>query len=96
MTRIPQLELGIQKAISDEPNIAGESLREQFGKLLLHSLRALEQSMDQIPTMVVVIDALDECEQDNDIRIILPESFKGIHTKSQLSSSYACEVETYI
>jgi hypothetical protein len=71
MTRIPQLELGIRKAISDEPNIARKSLREQFEKLVLRPLLALEQPENQIPTMVVVIDALDECEEENDIQMIL-------------------------
>ncbi|KGO35946.1 NACHT nucleoside triphosphatase [Penicillium expansum] len=69
--RIPQLEVGIQKAISDDPDIAGKSIREQFEKLLLQPVLSLKGSKTQIPTMVIVIDALDECEDDNDIPVIL-------------------------
>lgn len=69
--RIPQLELGVQKAISDDPNISGKSLREQFKKLLPQPLLNLKQPKNQISTLVIVIDALDECEDDSDIRVIL-------------------------
>ena len=69
--RIPQLELGVQKAISEDPDIAGKSPREQFEKLLLQPLLSLNQSKDVIPTMIIVIDALDECDDDNDIRLVL-------------------------
>lgn len=67
----PQLIPGIQKAISDDPNVAAKSLKEQFDKLLLRPLLDLRQSTGQFPTAIIVIDALDECEVDNDIRVIL-------------------------
>lgn len=66
---LPQLIPAIQKAINDDPALVAKSLKEQFDKLLL--LLSLEHSTKQIPTMVIVIDALDECEEDNDIRVIL-------------------------
>lgn len=68
---IPQLIPGIQKAISDDPDLAGKSLKEQFDKLLIQPLLDLEQPVEQIPNTVVVIDALDECDVDSDIRLIL-------------------------
>lgn len=71
VVRIPQLILGIQKALDDEPDIAGKSLKQQFDKLLLQPLVSLKSSDSQIPTVVIVIDALDECERDEDVRIIL-------------------------
>ncbi|KAJ9481264.1 hypothetical protein VN97_g12229 [Penicillium thymicola] len=67
----PQLIPGIQKAISDDPHFAAKSLKDQFDKLLLRPLLDSEQSTGQSPTAVIVIDALDECEVDNDIRVIL-------------------------
>ncbi|KAJ5141799.1 NACHT and WD40 domain protein [Penicillium atrosanguineum] len=67
----PQLIPGIQKAINDDPSLGTRSLKEQFDKLLLQPLLSLEHSTEQIPTTVIVIDALDECEGDNDIRVIL-------------------------
>ncbi|OQD81053.1 hypothetical protein PENANT_c030G04575 [Penicillium antarcticum] len=62
---------GIQKAISDDPNLASKSLKEQFDKLLLRPLLDFEPSTRHSPTTVIVIDALDECESDNDIRVII-------------------------
>ncbi|KAJ5556988.1 hypothetical protein N7494_000903 [Penicillium frequentans] len=68
---LPQLMPGVRKAMYNDPDIASKSLKEQFDKLLFQPLLSLKQSDHQIPTMVIVIDALDECELDNDIRIIL-------------------------
>jgi len=69
---IPQLTPGTQKAIEDDPYISEKSLGEQFDKLLLQPL--LNMDLDQIATRVIVIDALDECESEenkDDIRAIL-------------------------
>jgi hypothetical protein len=69
VTCIPQLIPSIQKAIEDDPSISDKMLREQFQKLILRPL--LEMKGGRTATMVIVIDALDECEQEDDIRIIL-------------------------
>ncbi|PGG94975.1 hypothetical protein AJ79_10335, partial [Helicocarpus griseus UAMH5409] len=63
---MPQLLPSIHKAIEDDPNISEKALREQFEKLILQPLLEMKQS--QIARMVIVIDALDECEQEDDIR----------------------------
>jgi hypothetical protein len=62
---IPQMRPSIQNAIEDDPDISGRVLREQFEKLILQPILAINQ------TMVIVIDALDECDQEDDIRVIL-------------------------
>jgi hypothetical protein len=62
---------GVRKAIDDNPDIITKSLREQFEKLLLQPLQNIKQSDYQTPTIVIVIDALDECERTDDIRVIL-------------------------
>ncbi|KAJ5825710.1 hypothetical protein N7474_002848 [Penicillium riverlandense] len=67
--RLPHLVPSVQKAIQIDPSIATKSLREQFGKLLLEPFRSLGPSDTQ--NIVIVIDALDECEHDDDIRVIL-------------------------
>ncbi|PCG88247.1 hypothetical protein PENOC_111850 [Penicillium occitanis (nom. inval.)] len=69
VTSIPQLMPSIQKAIEDDPDISEKMLREQFEKLILQPL--LGTKCGQTSTMVIVIDALDECEQEDDIRLIL-------------------------
>ncbi|KAH8690887.1 putative G-protein beta WD-40 repeat-containing protein [Talaromyces proteolyticus] len=66
---IPQLTPHIQTAIKDDPNISEKVVREQFEKLILQPLLKIEQGLTT--TIVIVIDALDECEQEDDIRVIL-------------------------
>lgn len=66
---VPQLVPNIQKSIEDDPHISGRVLREQFEKLILQPLIAVNPGPNTI--ILVVIDALDECDQDDDIRNIL-------------------------
>jgi hypothetical protein len=68
---IPQLIPSIQKAIHDDSEISTKGLKEQFDKLLLKPLLDLHLSAVLIPTVVIVVDALDECELDNDVQLIL-------------------------
>ncbi|CRG89769.1 putative WD repeat-containing protein all2124 [Talaromyces islandicus] len=68
---IPQLIPGVTKAIHEEPNITAKSLKEQFNKLLLQPLLGIKQFDYPINTKVIVVDALDECEREEDVRVIL-------------------------
>ncbi|KAH8425539.1 ATP-binding protein [Aspergillus melleus] len=67
---IPQMVPGIQKALGEDPTIPGKSLREQFNKLMLQPLRATNHG-EAMNFTVIVIDALDECEPEEDVEIIL-------------------------
>ena len=69
VTSIPPLTPYIQKAIEDDPLISEKVLREQFERLLLQPLLGINQATT--PTMVIVIDALDECERVEDVQAIL-------------------------
>lgn len=69
--RIPQLRSPMQRAVTEDPYIGTKAMSEQFDKLLLEPLQELEQSGISMPILLVVIDALDECEGDKDIRLIL-------------------------
>jgi hypothetical protein len=68
---IPELLPYLQQAVLHDPDIAGKTMREQFDKLLLQPLLSLGRSNFPDQTVVVVVDALDECEGDDDIRLIL-------------------------
>jgi hypothetical protein len=57
-------------AISAHSHIAHQALREQWRLLVLGPLSMLRGS-DSADRYVLVIDALDECEDENDIRTIL-------------------------
>lgn len=64
-----QLLPGISEALQNDPTISAKSLSEQFNKLLFEPLQILEPS--QTTAMVIVIDALDECEKEHDIEVLL-------------------------
>ena len=70
ITAAPQLEPYVSKAIKDDPDISIKSLREQFNKLLLQPICTMDKNQSSIK-MVLVIDALDECDGQDDIRVIL-------------------------
>ncbi|KAJ5494255.1 hypothetical protein N7463_010342 [Penicillium fimorum] len=71
MLRISELRSGVQKALDHDPDIISKSPREQFEKLLLQPLLDLNQLGQQPQIVVIVIDALDECEHEQDIRNII-------------------------
>ncbi|RDW79078.1 uncharacterized protein DSM5745_05930 [Aspergillus mulundensis] len=69
--KIPELGFGVQKALKDDPGIASKSLEEQFNKLLLQPLLDLDKSGQQTRSAVIVVDALDECKPDDDVRNVV-------------------------
>jgi len=65
---LPVLRTSISDAINDNPDIVERGLREQWNQLILNPLKnAPTQSIQ----LVVVIDALDECDSMQDIQLIL-------------------------
>ncbi|KAE8132176.1 hypothetical protein BDV38DRAFT_288020 [Aspergillus pseudotamarii] len=89
VTRHRQLVPDVLKAIKNEPSISSKFLREQFDKLLYQPL--LNLCPDQSITIVIVIDALDECEGEDNMRLILQLLFKlqdiqSVHLRVFLTS----------
>jgi len=68
---MPEMMPAVSRAIDTNPNISEKWMKEQFEKLILEPLLAMQCDTAQVPTRVVVIDALDECERDEDIKTIL-------------------------
>jgi hypothetical protein len=56
--------------VAKHNNIADEALRDQWKQLILQPLSMLKANSLQSP-LILVVDALDECAGDNDVRIIL-------------------------
>jgi hypothetical protein len=67
---IPSLRHYICDAISNCKDIASRSLRDQWSQLILFPLSKLGSSSSS-SSYVLVIDALDECDKDEHIRMIL-------------------------
>ncbi|KAL2864135.1 WD domain protein [Aspergillus lucknowensis] len=70
-TKIPGLHAAIIQVIRDNPRISAKPLKEQFDELIHKPLHSLTQSKRQSSRLVIVVDALDECDHDNDIQVIL-------------------------
>jgi hypothetical protein len=67
---IPGIEQYICDAVTERRDIASQSLRDQWHQLVLRPLSKLNGSRSQSP-YILVVDALDECDDDNNIRVIL-------------------------
>jgi hypothetical protein len=67
----PGMLPGIRKTLDEDSNISHKALKDQFEKLILQPLVGIKQARSQASARVVVIDALDECEREADIRAIL-------------------------
>jgi hypothetical protein len=61
----------IRKALDEDSAISQRALKDQFEKLILQPLLEIKQARSPVLTRVVIIDALDECEREQDIRVIL-------------------------
>ena len=59
---IPQTKDAIYQALSDDPLLPDEILRNQFQQLIVEPLMQLKET-DTFPS-VIVVDALDECDDD--------------------------------
>ncbi|KAF3190661.1 hypothetical protein TWF788_008182 [Orbilia oligospora] len=88
LPRIPALIPHIRTAVDEEPEIAAKSLEKQFNNLILYPLRELSQV--SLP-LILVIDALDECDGDEIIRQVIYllakiQALKTIHMRIFLTS----------
>lgn len=68
---IPGVAPFIKKAIDADPDIVSKTLREQFEKLIREPLSKAAATPSTPLSVVMVIDALDECEREADIRLLI-------------------------
>ncbi|KAF3096547.1 hypothetical protein TWF102_006527 [Orbilia oligospora] len=78
----------IQRAIQLNPDISTKALNEQFDKLVLQPLSGTRLATHRAK-LVLVVDALDECEEKENIRII-------IYLLSQLKSINTMDVRVFL
>ncbi|KAJ4178401.1 hypothetical protein NW755_013240 [Fusarium falciforme] len=67
INRLPEIGPLVIKAIEDEPDLPNKFIQEQFEKLILNPLHGVSAS----GVLVLVIDALDECDRVADVRLIV-------------------------
>lgn len=70
-TKKPAIAPYIKNAINSNPTISDKGLKEQFDKLILQPLSAISPKTRKAEFMVIVIDALDECDLENEVKVII-------------------------
>ncbi|KAG7427685.1 Vegetative incompatibility protein HET-E-1 [Fusarium oxysporum f. sp. raphani] len=68
---VPATAFAIKNTIDTYPAIIGKGVREQFDKLVREPLSKASEAIATLSSLVIVIDALDECEQDKDIKLLI-------------------------
>ncbi|KAK7177935.1 Vegetative incompatibility protein HET-E-1-like protein 7 [Paraphaeosphaeria sporulosa] len=67
----PGMLPSIREALEEDSALPYKALKVQFEKLIFHPLSGMQQTHSATAARVIVIDALDECERENDVRVIL-------------------------
>jgi hypothetical protein len=71
VSKKPALAAPIKEAIDADPAVVGKTMREQFEKLIIEPLSKISEGLSRISNIVIVVDALDECDRDDDVRLII-------------------------
>ncbi|KAK6541458.1 hypothetical protein TWF694_007268 [Orbilia ellipsospora] len=66
---VPNLAPYMNAAIDEDPDVFGKAYKEQFEKLIYQPFSRMETK--HASTVVIVMDALDECEKEEDIILII-------------------------
>jgi hypothetical protein len=76
--KVPQIASSFSAARDTDPNFR-KALGEQFNKLILQPL----SEVHQVQTLVIIVDALDECDGDDDIKRIIQllSQVQGLHVR---------------
>ena len=69
--KVPGLDNFVAKAITQDPLIFDKALGEQFDKLIYQPFHQMDLIRNDSPTFIVVVDALDECEKERDVKAII-------------------------
>lgn len=67
--RMPAVAEHVRHAMEVDPNVTEKALGVQFEKLILQPLEAA--NCDPSVALTVVVDALDECDGDQDVKVII-------------------------
>ncbi|KFY93584.1 hypothetical protein V498_04339, partial [Pseudogymnoascus sp. VKM F-4517 (FW-2822)] len=68
---LPCLAPHIQNAVEADPAISKKALKQQFEMLVLQPLGRIRPDRQKSSTIVIVVDALDECDQEEDLSVII-------------------------
>jgi len=69
--RLPSLAPHVRDAIDADPAVPAKTMKEQYEKLVLQPIGKLANESRDLLTILVVVDALDECDREEDVRAII-------------------------
>lgn len=69
--KIPGLDTFVAEVVTQDPLIFDKALGEQFDKLIYQPLRQMKFIANGSSTFIVIVDALDECEKERDVKVII-------------------------
>ncbi|KAL7922389.1 hypothetical protein ACQKWADRAFT_292337 [Trichoderma austrokoningii] len=69
--KVPDTATEIKAAVDSNPDISDKAARDQFDKLIMQPLGNTTWEHGPPDSLVFVVDALDECEGDEDVRLII-------------------------
>jgi len=87
--KLPSLALYVQNAIEADSAIPAKTLKQQLDTLVLEPLSKLPLRPQNPVAIVIVIDALDECDREQDVRII-------IHLLSQVKHRLSIQLKFFL
>jgi hypothetical protein len=88
---VPAIAPYLSKAIDADPGISGRLMKEQYENLIFQPLSEVGRISATVLKLVIVIDALDECEREGDTRNVLhllsqTQHLNSIHIRIFLTS----------
>lgn len=69
--KYPAFARHVRKTIEDDDSIADKALHDQFEKLVLQPLKSIQAYENTPKTIMLVIDALDECDREEHVQLII-------------------------
>lgn len=71
ISKQPAMSDHIEQTLIDNPDIIKKASREQFERLILKPLEAFCSSSPDTRPIVIIVDALDECDNEDQIRLVI-------------------------
>lgn len=69
--QLPEIAGHMQSVIEADPSIGSKAMRQQFQRLIIDPVLKISASAGQFRISVIIVDALDECEPEEDIRLLI-------------------------
>ncbi|CAH0058448.1 unnamed protein product [Clonostachys solani] len=71
VSSVPGYGQALKEILDENPSLMNKSLRDQFNQLLVEPLSLVPKHTPNPTPFILIVDALDECADDNDIRMII-------------------------